>query len=213
MLLVLGFPPLPPTRNYHHPPTLPTQSLQPMNSRPIGPRTSPPLTSLILSQQTFRLKITTFPAESCGDELIISAENNTNRRRRPAIQLPPSLSCSPSKVFADLTTHATCGNETIFHPPPSIRTLSDGQGRRPQLAIQNRSKFGGREAVAKSSAFYTTYSRTFGHPALKALTTAAASTGAAKRKMVRMTAGQSVSQADEVTKAHSQLSLLGWACS
>ncbi len=79
MLLVLGFPqPLLPTRNYHHPPTLPTQSLQPMNSLSIGPRTSPPLTSLMLSRQTFRLKIITFPAESCGYELIISSENNAN---------------------------------------------------------------------------------------------------------------------------------------
>ncbi len=48
-----------------------------MNSLPIGPRSSPLLTSLMLSQQTFRLKIT-FPAESCGYELIISAENNTS---------------------------------------------------------------------------------------------------------------------------------------
>ncbi len=72
------FPPLPPTRNYHHPPTLQTQSLQPMNSLHIGPRTSPPLTSLMLSRQTFRLKIITFPAESCGDKIIISTENYTN---------------------------------------------------------------------------------------------------------------------------------------
>ncbi len=47
-----------------------------MNSLPIGPRTSPPLTYLMLSRQTFRLKIITFLAENCGDELIISAENN-----------------------------------------------------------------------------------------------------------------------------------------
>ncbi len=45
---------------------------------PIGPRTSPPLTSLMLSRQTFRLKIMTFPAESWGDELILSAETNTS---------------------------------------------------------------------------------------------------------------------------------------
>ena len=50
-----------------------------MNSLPIGPRTSPPLISLTWSRQTIRLKIITFPAESCGDELIISAENNTNQ--------------------------------------------------------------------------------------------------------------------------------------
>ncbi len=74
---VLGFPPLPPTRNYI--PTLPTESLQPMNSLPIGPRTSPSLTSLMSSRQTFRMKIIAFPAESCGDELKISAENNTSR--------------------------------------------------------------------------------------------------------------------------------------
>ncbi len=80
MLLVLGFPPLPPTRNYHHPPTLPTQSLQTKKSLPIAPKTSPPLTSLLLSQQTFRLKIIAFSAEGCGDELIISAENNTSQR-------------------------------------------------------------------------------------------------------------------------------------
>ncbi len=49
-----------------------------MNYLPIGPRTSPPLTSLTLGGQTIRLKIITFPTESCGDELIISAENNTN---------------------------------------------------------------------------------------------------------------------------------------
>ncbi len=47
-------------------------------SLPIVPRTPPLLTSLMLSLQTFRLKIITFPAESCGDELIIKAENNTN---------------------------------------------------------------------------------------------------------------------------------------
>ena len=35
-VLVLGFCPLPPTRNYHHPLTLPTQFLQTMNSLPIG---------------------------------------------------------------------------------------------------------------------------------------------------------------------------------
>ena len=61
----------------HHA-TLTTQYLQPMNSLPIDPRNSPPLTSLMLSQQTLRLKIITFLAESCGDELIISTENNTN---------------------------------------------------------------------------------------------------------------------------------------
>ncbi len=51
-----------------------------MNSLPIGPKPLPPLTSLMFSQQTFRLKIITFPAESCGYELIISAENNANRQ-------------------------------------------------------------------------------------------------------------------------------------
>ena len=79
-------PELPPTRNYHHTPTLPTHSLQPMNSLPIGLRTSPPLTSLMLSQQTFRLKKITFPAEGCGNELKTSAENNASR------SLPLSLS-------------------------------------------------------------------------------------------------------------------------
>ena len=79
VLSVLGFPPLQSTRNYHHPPTLPTQSLK--NSLPIGPRNSP-LTStcLMLSQQTFRLKIIAFSAESCGDELKISVKNNTSQR-------------------------------------------------------------------------------------------------------------------------------------
>ena len=79
---VLGFPPLLPTQNYHHPPTLPTQSVQPKISLPIGPRTSLLLTSLMLSQQTLRLKLIAFSAESCGDELIISAENNTSRQGR-----------------------------------------------------------------------------------------------------------------------------------
>ena len=51
-----------------------------MNSLPIGLRTPPPLIYLILSRQTFSLKIITFPAESCGYELIISAENNTSLR-------------------------------------------------------------------------------------------------------------------------------------
>ncbi len=78
MLSVLGFPPLPPTRKYHHFPTLPTQYLQPMNSLPIGSRTPPPLTSLMLSRQAFRLKIITLQAESCGYELIIGAEYNAN---------------------------------------------------------------------------------------------------------------------------------------
>ena len=55
-----------------------TQYRKHMNSLPIGPRTSPPLTSLMLSRQTFRLKITTSLAESCGYELIISAEDNAN---------------------------------------------------------------------------------------------------------------------------------------
>ncbi len=67
----IGFSPLPPTRNYHHPPSLPTQSLQPLNFLPIGPRTSPLLTSLMLSHQTYRLKIISFLAESCGCELIV----------------------------------------------------------------------------------------------------------------------------------------------
>ncbi len=49
-----------------------------MNSLPIGPRTSPPLASLMLSRQTFRPEIIPFPAESGGYELTISAENNTN---------------------------------------------------------------------------------------------------------------------------------------
>ncbi len=77
VLLVLGFPLLPFTLNYHHPPTLPTPSLQPEHSLPIGPRISPLLTSLMLSQQTLRLKLIAFSAESCGDVLVINAENNT----------------------------------------------------------------------------------------------------------------------------------------
>ena len=44
------------TRNYHHPPT---QSLQPMNSLPISPGPSPPLTYLTMSQETPRLPIIT----------------------------------------------------------------------------------------------------------------------------------------------------------
>ncbi len=82
VLPVLGFPPLPPTWDYQHPPTLPTQPLQPMNSLPIGPRTFPTPTSLMLSRQTFWLKIITFLAESYRDELIrvISAENNTSHQ-------------------------------------------------------------------------------------------------------------------------------------
>ncbi len=48
-----------PTQNFHHPPTLPTLSLQPMNSLPIGPGTPPPLTSPILS----------FLAGDCGELL------------------------------------------------------------------------------------------------------------------------------------------------
>ena len=87
VLLVLGFPHSHPIyRNYNHPPTLSTQSLQPMNSLPIGPRTSPPL--LMLSQQTFRLKIITSNAERCGYELIISAENNANLGRGLGSVLP-----------------------------------------------------------------------------------------------------------------------------
>ena len=101
VLLVLGFPPLPPNRNYNRPPTLSTQSLQLKNSLPIGPRTSPPLTSLMLSQQTFRLKIIAFSSESCGDELIISAENNTS----PQSLLPFALDSTyrPTRV-------ATCSS-------------------------------------------------------------------------------------------------------
>ncbi len=55
VLSVSGLPPIPPTRKYHHPATLLTQSLQPKNSLPNGPKTSPLLTSLMLSQKTFRL--------------------------------------------------------------------------------------------------------------------------------------------------------------
>ncbi len=58
-----------------------TQYQKHVNSLHIGPRTSPPLTSLMLSRQTFKLKIITFLAKSCGSELIISAENNTNHMR------------------------------------------------------------------------------------------------------------------------------------
>ncbi len=59
------FPHSPLTRNYHHPPTHPTQSsLQLEHSLPIGPGPSPPLTSLKLSQETLRLPIITFPAET-----------------------------------------------------------------------------------------------------------------------------------------------------
>ncbi len=57
VLLVLGFPP--PTQSYHHPPTLPTQSLQTMHSLPIG---LGPLSSM--SQETLRLPIITSPAET-----------------------------------------------------------------------------------------------------------------------------------------------------
>ncbi len=35
MLAVLGFSPSSPAQNYHHPPALPTESLQPMNSLPL----------------------------------------------------------------------------------------------------------------------------------------------------------------------------------
>ncbi len=53
-----------PTLNYHHPLTLPSQSLQPVHSLPIGPGISPKLTSLTLNQKTLRLPIITFPAET-----------------------------------------------------------------------------------------------------------------------------------------------------
>ena len=46
------------------PPSNPPNPIPPANELPIGPRTSPPLTSLMLRQQTFRLKLITFPAES-----------------------------------------------------------------------------------------------------------------------------------------------------
>ncbi len=50
VLLVLGFPnPPPPTRNYHHHPTLPTQSLQLVHSLPLGSGPSSPLTSLTMN--------------------------------------------------------------------------------------------------------------------------------------------------------------------
>ena len=62
----------------HSHPSRTTTTLQPSQPNPSCPRTSPLLTSLTLSQQTIRLIIITFPAESCGTELIISAENNTN---------------------------------------------------------------------------------------------------------------------------------------
>ncbi len=90
------------TQNYHHPLTLPTQSLQLMNSLPIGPRTPPPLTSLMLSRQIFRLKIITFLTESCGDELLISAENNTSHWRelgKSKQAWPPRL-VRPAAVLA-----------------------------------------------------------------------------------------------------------------
>ena len=45
---------------HHHPPTLPTQSLQPVLSLPIGPGISTLLTSLTLSQKPLRLPIITF---------------------------------------------------------------------------------------------------------------------------------------------------------
>ncbi len=63
VLSVLDIPHSPPTWNYCHPPTLPTQSLQPVHSLPIGPRYSPLLTSLTLSE-TLSLPIITFPAET-----------------------------------------------------------------------------------------------------------------------------------------------------
>ena len=45
----------------------------------------------MLSQQTFRLTRINFPAESCGYELIISAENNANGKLGDLLSVPIGL--------------------------------------------------------------------------------------------------------------------------
>ena len=125
-----------------------TQSLQPMNSLPIGPRTSPPLTSLKLSQQTFRLKIITFPTESCVYiyELIISAGNNASRfpvvyKKEGAEEFSSLNTADTSVVISGLAPDTayvavvSAGNDvgvSEASPPVSFTTGPEETGRATQ---------------------------------------------------------------------------------
>ncbi len=86
-----------------------------MNSLPIGPRTSPPLTPLMLSRQTFRLKIITFPAESSGYELLISTKLTCSRsetqnqiQHRYIFRKPGQKSTARVKLFVFLVSAFYC---------------------------------------------------------------------------------------------------------